>query len=69
MKKVGLVKVKWVLNLSLYEMVKYSLSTREMLRAELEGFSEDSGSVSLFIPTQVMKQIFLIGWISILDTY
>ena len=40
--------------------VKYSLSTRENLRAELEGFPDGSGYISPYIPTWVIIQTFSI---------
>ena len=42
-------------------MVKYSLSTREIPRAEPKGFPKCSGYISLYIPTQVIIQTFLIS--------
>jgi hypothetical protein len=41
--------------------VKYSLSTREILRAEPEGFPEGSGYISPYIPTRVIIQTFSIS--------
>ena len=38
--------------------MKYSLSPREILRAKPEGFPEDSGYISLYIPSQVTIQTF-----------
>ena len=35
-------------------MVKYSLSTREIPRAERKGFPDGSGNISLYIPTPVI---------------
>ena len=41
--------------------VKYSLSTREMPRAEIKGFTEGSVFISSYIPTRVIIQIFSIS--------
>ena len=37
--------------------MKYSLSTKEIPRAESKGFSEGSGYISLYIPPLVIIQI------------
>ena len=41
--------------------VKYTLSTREIPRAEPEGFPEGSGYISPYIPTWVVIQTFSIS--------
>ena len=41
--------------------MKYSLSTREIPRAEPEGFPEESGYISPYIPTGVIIQTFSIS--------
>ena len=41
--------------------MKYSLSTREILRAEPKGFPKGSGYISPYIPTQVILQTFSIS--------
>ena len=41
--------------------MKYSLSTREIPRAEPKGFPEGSGYISPYIPTRVIIQIFSIS--------
>ena len=41
--------------------MKYSLSTREIPRAEPEGFPEGSGYISPYIPTGVIIQTFSIS--------
>ena len=41
--------------------VKYSLNTREIPRAEPEGFLEGSGNISLYIPTWGVIQTFSIS--------
>ena len=42
-------------------MVKYSLSTREIPRAEPKGFPEGRGYISPYIPTSVIIQRFSIS--------
>ena len=42
-------------------MGKYSLNTREILRAERNGFPEDSGYILLNIPTPVILQTLSIS--------
>ena len=41
--------------------MKYSLSPREIPRAEPKGFPEGSGYISPYIPTQVIIQTFSIS--------
>ena len=42
-------------------MVKYSLSTREILRAEAEGILEGSGYISPYIPTWIWRLALATG--------
>ena len=41
--------------------MKYSLSTREILRAEPKGFPQGSGYISLYILTRVIVHTFSIS--------